>query len=499
MISDKPNHPSRPRPSFRGRLWVRLLVAYLIPVAIIIAGIGWLAYRVARISLEDQLGRSLVAYAKTAADLVGRPRAVRMLPGDEESRTYNNLWEKLHRLEQTFQIKHIYLFDNNGAALVDSKRVFAIGEVITKLASDRAELIEVFKGKDIASLLFTGKDGKLYKTGFAPITIDGKVVAAVGVDGSAGFFYSLAQMRQTLMMVGLIALALVVLVTLFVSRKITRPVGRLAKVARSIGQGDMDMPIQVETNDEIGVLATTLSEMRKSLHDREQQLQMMLSGIAHEVRNPLGGMALFSGLLQEEVDQDSEASGYVKRINRELEYLTRVVNDFLDFARKKDVEMIELDINAELEQLKSLLGSDLEKSDVTLDLEVAAGLDVVCWDRERMHQALINLVRNAIQASPPGGRVTIVVEQSGDDLRMIIRDQGQGIDPKAQDKIFEPFFTTREKGTGLGLALVDKIVKAHRGNIAVESTLGKGTTFILKLPCAKLSPKEVSDGQDFGH
>jgi signal transduction histidine kinase len=314
------------------------------------------------------------------------------------------------------------------------------------------------------------------------VRIDGEVRAVIGVDGSARFFEPLGEMGRTLWLAGALTLALVILTTWFVSRRITRPLGRLTEAARAIGQGDLDRPIQPETTDEIGFLARTLNEMRQSIEERDQQLQMMLSGIAHEVRNPLGGMALFAGLLKEEVAGNATALEHLRRINTELDYLARVVNDFLDFARKRPVETTEADPRQEAEEIKNLCEGDLQRSQVRLEIRVDPAVGLVVWDRERMRRVMLNLVQNALQASPAGGAVLLSLERAAGGVRLRVTDSGCGIPEDKRPLIFRPFFTTRQQGTGLGLALAKKIVEAHGGSISFTSNAGAGTTFELWLP-----------------
>ncbi len=467
---------------FFSRLWIKLLLAYLVPVAIVAGGMGFLAYRFSRITLEEQLGESLASLARVAASSVGRPWALRLEPGDEQSRTYGNLKLKLVELKASSRVEAIYLFDSDGKAIVDSDGTWRIGEEIVKLAADRSELAEVFQGRSATSTLFMGKDGRYYKTGFAPVFVDQQVVAAVGVDGSARFFDPLAQLGRTFGWVIVVTLSLVVLITLLVSRGITRPVARLAEGAAAIGRGEFDREMAVETEDEIGLLAQTLNDMRRSIQRRDQNLQMMLSGIAHEVRNPLAGMTLFVGLLKEELGQNQTALGHLVRIDKELTSLGKIVNDFLDFARKRQLDLEVVDPAEELAQIQGLVMFDFAQANVALCVEVEPTLEKVVWDRERMRGVMLNLLRNAVQASAAGTRVTLSLGRQGEEWVLAVRDEGCGIEPDIQEKVFEPFFTTRQQGTGLGLALVRKIVEAHAGRIVLASAPGKGAVISVHLP-----------------
>ncbi len=469
------------RPAFRRRLWVRLLCAYLLPTAVIVAGIGFIAYRAARLSLEEQLGQELTAIARQAADLSARPWILELASGDEGSRTFRNLQQKLKRLREVSGASVIFLFDEKERALVDSESRVAIGQAVPWLAADRAELAAVFAGELRASPLFLGNDGLPYMTGFAPVRLDGQVRAAVGVEGSARFFAGLTELRRTLLLAAASALLLVALVTVLVSRRITGPLRRLSRAARAIGEGELHREIAPETGDEIGLLAATLNDMRRSLEARDRQLQMMLSGIAHEVRNPLGGMELFAGLLREELADRPQAQGHLARITTELQYLARVVTDFLDFARKKPLSPEETDPGTLLEEVAGLCRPAAEKAGVTLTIENrAAGR--VRWDAERIRRVILNLAQNAIQASAAGQRVVLSAGEVDGGVRIEVRDQGRGIPPEVRGRIFEPFFTTRQQGTGLGLALAHKIVSAHGGRLEFESAQERGTIFRAWLP-----------------
>lgn len=489
----------RPDDGSRRRLWTRLLLAYLVPVTLIVCGIGYLAYRAARVALERELAHSLEAAARTAVLLVGKPRALRLSPGDEGSRTYANLSRKLGELKSSVQAESIYLFERDERALVDSDRRFPIGDKIGTLAANRAELKDVFRGECRASVLFYGDDGHVYKSGFAPVLIDGRAVAAVGVDGSAHFFEQLLELGRTLALVGIAAVVLLVLISLFVSRRITRPIDRLAALARAIGRGELDRQVQVETNDEIGILAGTLDEMRKSIRERDQQLQMMLSGIAHEVRNPLGGMALFVGILAEDLAGDEQALGHVKRIRTELDYLSRVVNDFLDFARKRPLEKEKIDPAEMCEQLRELIEPELAARQLSLRVEIAPGSGNIFADRERLRSVLLNLLRNAVQASPDGGEVVLALSGGDGEFVIEVGDSGAGIDEDKSERIFEPFFTGRQQGTGLGLSLVKKIVDAHGGEVSFKSEPGRGTTFSVSLPAERSDSPAIQEEQHGKH
>ncbi|MFH1130802.1 MAG: HAMP domain-containing sensor histidine kinase, partial [Pseudomonadota bacterium] len=273
---------------------------------------------------------------------------------------------------------------------------------------------------------------------------------------------------------------LIVLVSLFLARRITLPLRSLADEAKRIGTGDLNHPIKSSGQDEVGVLASTMNDMRHELLSREQQMQMMLSGIAHEVRNPLGGIVLFTGLLRDEVADSPQKLEMVQRVEREVEHLKNVVNDFLQFARHNPPRIQLLDLGQLFEEIAEVLNADAMKNSVQLRKEIVSV--EAHGDREQIRRAMLNLTRNAIQAVKTNGSVTLRCGKTDTNAFFEIEDTGSGMSPDILEKVFTPFFTTREKGTGLGLPLSKKIVDENGGTMNITSIPKQGTTVRVTLP-----------------
>jgi len=466
-------------------LLIRLLVSYLLPTLALFGLFGWLAHRAAERSLEQSLGQRLTGIAHAAATQI-RPEAVLFLaPGDEQSRTAQRLRHKLEQLKRRTRVARIFVLDQKLRSRVDTQPQIRIGDRYYQAEADRGELRRLFRlGHEASSVLFAGADGRFYKTGYAPVLDRSRAVAAVGVEGSAEYFSVLATLRQALLLAGAGVALLVMLASLVVARRITRPLRTLAREAARIGAGDLERPIESTSRDEVGLLARTMNEMRQGLFERDTQMQMMLSGIAHEVRNPLGGIELFSGLLREDLEGDAEKLEHVARIERELGHLKKVVGDFLDYARRARPTPAPVDLSALIADLSELMAGDASERGVSL----VHRCDDATWascDIDQVRRLLINLARNAIQATAAGGEVKLACGADGEDRVFCeVTDSGSGMEPEVQQQIFKPFFTTREKGTGLGLAFVKKIVEEHGGTLQVESEPGKGARFRVTLPAA---------------
>jgi len=266
-------------------------------------------------------------------------------------------------------------------------------------------------------------------------------------------------------------------VTIWLARRISGPVARLAQAAERLGRGDLDAPVPIETRDEIGVLAQTFDETRAALKARDERTQMMLAGIAHEVRNPLGGLELYAGLLRDALGGQPERLEEVRRIEREVGHLKSVVNEFLDFARRPPPSLETVELGPLFEEVGELTRA---ASGAAIVVEVPPRLRVRA-DAGQLRRVLLNLARNAAAAARQG-RVALAARRDAGGVRLEVRDDGPGVPIALREQIFTPFFTTREKGTGLGLAFVREIVRDHGGEVVVEDAPEGGSVFSFHLP-----------------
>jgi signal transduction histidine kinase len=465
----------------------KLLGAYLVPAVATFAGFGLVAHWVAQRSLEDELGRRLVSVAAAAAAEIADENVALLQPGDEETRTYRNLTRRLGELATATGVARIYVFAADRTSRCDTRGGVAIGERYYALDAWRAELDGLFaRGTPASSLLFAGRDGALYKSGFAPLVQgdapQSAVAYAIGVDGAAALYAQLAGFRRTLFVLGGAGTLLIVALSILVSRRLVRPLRQLARAAEDIGRGNLADRVPATSRDEVGLVAETMETMREQLRQRDERMQMMLAGIAHEVRNPLGGLTLYAGLLRDDLQGDAEKLQHVLRIERELGRLKIIVNDFLEFARRPKPEMQSFDVAELLAEVRDLAVADAAQRKVTVALEAKPAR--VAGDEGQLRRALVNLAQNAVQACADdgSGQVTLACARNGKEVVVSVRDTGGGIDPDALAKIWTPFYTTKQSGTGLGLAFVRDIANDHGARLSVDSAPGRGTTFTLALP-----------------
>ncbi len=471
----------------RPGILLKLLLALGVPTLVLFAAFAALAHREARHGLDAELAARLEAVASSAATQIRGRHLVSLRAGDEDDRAYLNARRRLRAVAEATGVEGMYVFDRDFRSVVDSRDGIPIGATYFQAELDRHEITRVFSdGAATSSMLFEGADGALYKAGYAPVRAsetDDEIVLALGVDAPAAYFAQLATLRVQLLVYGAALVVVVLGISAMSAALLVRPIRRLQAAARRIGRGDLDQPVVAPTRDEIGFLAETMDRMRADLRARDQRLQLMLAGIAHEIRNPLGGMELYAGILRDELPEGDERRGHVERMSRELRYLERVVSEFLDYARRPAPELAPVDAGGIARDVADVARAEADEAGVAI--EVIAEPACCLADESQLRRAVLNLLRNAVQAAAPsGGHVAIRVAERRSRVTIAVENTGEPIPDDVRARVFEPFFTTREKGTGLGLALSREVARDHGGDIEVASD-ERATVFTLSVPAAK--------------
>lgn len=466
----------------------RLAVSFAAPAALAVMLCGAAAYLGTRGVLEAELGNRLCGLARVAATTVPADLVLALGAGDDDTRTAQNIRRRLEAVRVP-GVSRVMVVDAEQRVRMDLSGELPIGAEAPRLALDAVELSRARAGEPTASVLFQGRDGRQYKSCYAAVAGEGSLVVAV--DGAADLFSTLTNLAGLYGLLAVLALVLLSALAFGVARTLTRPLSRLASEVRAVGQGRMDTPFTVGAEDEVGQVARALDEMRHALRARDEERQMMLAGIAHEVRNPLGGMELYAGILMETAaDLPAETPAHLRdeltnaggRIRRELSYLSGVVNDFLTFARDTPPQRKEVHALALLEGVASLVAPEAAARAVEVRAVTPGGDVVLHVDEGLLKSALLNLAQNAVQACPPGARVELSARAEGDTVYVGVKDTGPGMTPEQLQSALTPFFTTKEKGTGLGMPLVVKIARTHGGRLDVVTSPGNGCHAQLVLP-----------------
>jgi signal transduction histidine kinase len=252
---------------------------------------------------------------------------------------------------------------------------------------------------------------------------------------------------------------------------------QLQRTAQGLADSYRQLQLQSER------IMTIEEQLRQS--EKLSTLGEMAAVLAHEIRNPLGSIRVAGEILRDDYRPGNPKHEFLEIQIKETDRLNRVVEDFLRMARQRPQELHRCRLHDELETIVTLTVPEARRREVALTLIPAPEEVTVCADGEKLRQALLNLVINALQACQPGGKVTIGISQHDTSAEIRISDTGPGISLKLQQRIFEPFFTTKPDGTGLGLAVAQKIIISHNGSLRLEDAPGQGACFIIGLPLAQ--------------
>lgn len=305
--------------------------------------------------------------------------------------------------------------------------------------------------------------------------------------------------RRSLFIAGLAAMAAGLIFVTFFTRQALSPVRGLTSAARKLGSGDLTYRVPEERSDEIGELASTFNEMASDLESAELQRKRLTADIAHELRTPLTNIqGYLEAILDGVVKPDPET---IASLHTQTVHLARLVDDLrllsVAEAGALRLETMPDDLGAVIRETTASFEPRAGELDISLSVSVEHGLPSVELDRTRMRQVIVNLIENALQHTPHGGRVSVDVESDGPkSVAFSISDTGAGIPADELELIFDQFYRvdpSRNRstgGVGLGLTIVKRLVEAHGGQLSVTSTPGEGTSFRVSLPAAEAKSGE---------
>lgn len=287
-------------------------------------------------------------------------------------------------------------------------------------------------------------------------------------------------------------------VAIVLADRTSRPLRALTAATKEIARaGAIREPVPVRSRDEIGELAAAFNTMARDLQQAQEQLVTaakfafvgeVAAGIAHEVRTPLGILRSSAQLFARSIPKDQpKQAELLEMMIGEVDRLDRVVASLLELARPRHPLIEPTPLTPVLSRALDFVAAQARGCGVTLERAFTDGDRSALCDPDQIYQVALNLIVNALQAMPRGGTLTVrgVCPADGR-VGFEVSDTGAGIAPEIRGQIFTPFFTMREGGTGLGLALVERVVQAHRGTVTVASEVGKGTTFRVELPAAEV-------------
>jgi hypothetical protein len=289
-----------------------------------------------------------------------------------------------------------------------------------------------------------------------------------------------------------------------------QPLVELQQQIEKVQAGDLTVQVRFgERNDEIGDLGRHFNDMVRQLRENREEIERLhrsqftraehlatlgelAAGLAHEIRNPLAGIAGVIEIIGAELPKDNPNREVLKEVQREVLHIKQILSDLLDYARPRAPQVRPADLGATAERAVALARQQVLTKTIRIEFERPKELPPVEHDAAQMQQVLLNLLLNSIQAidaspSAAAGLIRVELEAHGDFMQVAVSDNGRGISPEHLANIFRPFYTTKGQGTGLGLSLAKRIVEDHGGRIEVRSQPGTGTKIVVQLPVRSMA------------
>ena len=302
---------------------------------------------------------------------------------------------------------------------------------------------------------------------------------------------AIRSVARTILLTSLASLVALVLVSQLVARRVTAPLDQLVRFAQHTSAGSRSPGRARAGDDEVGRLGQAFNEMMDRLDASQSALvrseKLALAGliaarVAHDIRNPLASMKIQAQLLESRVKGDPRSGTLVNAVLDDISQVESVIRDLIELARPGEIRRMPADMNAVLRTILRQLDARLLHRKVSVEAELSDRLPLVHIDRERLSQALLNVIVNAVDAMPNGGTLSVKTRATGDHVVVEIEDDGVGIDPAILDRVFDPFVSSKPGGVGLGLVNARAVIDSHGGRIALTPRQPQGTRAMMTLP-----------------
>ncbi len=447
-------------------LWARLLLAFILVLAVALGGMAFLA--------AQSTATEFSGYREQRSQLdYGR---FQMVLSDyySQNQGWSGVQSVVERLAQATG-NHVFLTDTRGVVLADSE-----GRMIGQQAPRRP-----------------GPGGDPQRgpgAGGAPIIYQGSPVGTVHVDPGppeAAFGAAfLTAVNRSIFLSAAAAAVVALALTLFISRRVLRPIGALTSAVHAMERGDLSQRVQVTSRDEVGELGSAFNAMAGSLARTEELRRNMVADVAHELRTPLSNVRGYLEAIRDGVLGPDKAT--LDSVYDEALHLSRLVDDLQEMALADAGQMKLHRVPSDLAEVvdravRAVAPQAIEKG-IELSAAAPEKLPPVEIDQVRIAQVLLNLLSNALAHTPRGGSVTVRVAQAGKNAEVSVSDTGQGIAAEHLPNIFDRFYRADPSraratgGSGIGLAVVRQLVEAHGGEVSVKSEMGRGSIFKFTLP-----------------
>lgn len=367
----------------------------------------------------------------------------------------------------------VFIFDSRLRIVVHSDAAFKYGSHESQIKLNEKEIFELRVKHSVASLPFKGDDGKWYLWGFRRLTNDFWLC----IKESASKLKKVDKLAVTFIYIGVAGIFLTLMLSLIIAKSISRPVDKLAEYSSQIGKGRFDIKPPQGMKGEFEALASAMNKMKNDLAENQNEKEKMLAQIAHEIRNPLGGIELLAGLTKEDLQMSGMNTEYIEKIIGEVYGLKKLITSFLEYGKPVPANPEKCNVRILAEEALNNFTDQLTKKNIKVEKKIVR--ENIYFDKGHLKQIFMNIFTNSIELMNNGGYITIESCSEKNNWKIMISDNGPGISSENILSVFEPFFTTKKNGTGLGLAVCKKLCSENKASITANNIKDGGTKFTI--------------------
>jgi signal transduction histidine kinase len=455
----------------------RIIVTFCAVTILLVLILSFLSYRFVRKLYLDQLSDQVNIITKTISHQIDK-KYLELLTLGKPTELTNKYFEDIffNSLNST-PGQHVFIFDKNLNVIINSDTTAIGGKLDPFLLLNQKEITGLSIDQSTASLPFKGDDKNWYLWGF--YRLDNNYWLALRE--SAAKLERVEEFASLFFYIGFAGVFITILAGWILARSLTKPIDRLVEFSKKIGQGNFAASAPQNTRGELKILADSMDKMKKDIELHNKEKEKMLAQIAHEIRNPLGGIELLANLTKEDLVKDDNpnlaASEYLDKIICEVNSLKSLITSYLNFSRPLPANPEWINPDDFFKELKDNFETRLSKKNIDFTYKNEAGK--IWFDKTHLKQIFLNLTVNSLESMKKDGSIFIFIFEEGNKLEIVFSDDGCGIEEKNLPHIFEPFFTTKKNGTGLGLAICKKLCFENKAELSAENNKEKGSTFTI--------------------
>ncbi len=452
---------------------MQLIAAFCIISLLLVWVTSWVSYRFIRNLYLEEMSDQISVLSSVYSSRIDND-FLTFLELGKPSATAEKYFKSLFLPAEAKSVMEAFVFDNEFRIVLHSFKNDQYEMNEPDLLLHRKELQALPIRKSFTSIPFRGDDGQWYLWGFT--RLNGNFCLAI--KENALRLQKVEDFAYVFWLIGLGGGILALLLSVYIAKSITKPIDKLVAFSSEIGAANFSVTQPDGIKGELSILSDAMDKMKLDLSGQQEEKEQLLAQIAHEIRNPLGGIELLTNLVREGPAGNGKDAQHLDRIIAEIAGLKELITNYLNFQKARKTAPSWVELEPVISSVTAMCEPELRKKRCLLSTKI--DLKKVYFDTEHLKQILLNLITNSIHSVPDGGSISLRTFTENNSWCISISDDGAGLNNDELKKIFTPFFTTKKDGTGLGLAICLKLARENRADLAAKNNVSAGCTFTLK-------------------